>query len=380
MSEQDHFYQQLVKRYAANEATAEELEVFLHLLQQGKLDTALEAHMNQQALLNNAPAYTEEVPVVVMQPVSTRRMWIYRVAVAAAMLLLAGSAWWFIARDSGPATPGSLALQQDIPAGMSRATLTLDDGSVMQLDTITQAKVVNQGQASLLTGKGTLSYHAEQKGSSLRYNTLTTHNGEQYRVTLSDGTTILADAATTIRFPVAFAGNERVVEVNGHAWFEVAAHAHQPFYVKKGNQTVQVLGTSFDIHAYDNENATTVTLVSGRVQVRNGTASCQLAPGQQAVAGNSEAGITLVKNADVEQATAWINGKMVFRNADISTIMRAVERWYNIKVEIQGNLASRNFYFAVNRAAPLSELLHFLEVYHITYKLDTITRKLTLMQ
>ncbi|GGH61524.1 ferric-dicitrate binding protein FerR (iron transport regulator) [Filimonas zeae] len=380
MLEQHHFYQQLVKRYAANQATSEELEVFFHLLEQGKLDAALEMYMNEAAGLTEAPPYAEEPSEAVITPLYTKRKLLYRVAAAAVILILAGSAWWFMNRINEPAHPGELAVQQDILPGVSGATLTLEDGSVMQLDTAARTLQVTQGETSLLAGKGTLTYRGAPEAGNLRYNVLTTHKGEQYRITLSDGTKILADAATSLRFPVAFTGRERVVEINGHAWFEVAENARQPFYVKKGNQLVQVLGTSFDMLAYDNEKNMAVTLVTGRVQVNNGKAVCRLAPGQQAIAAKGAEGITLIKEADIEAATAWINGKMVFRNADIATIMRAAERWYNIEVEVQGNLTGRSFYFAVNRTAPLSELLHFLEIYHIKYKLDTVTRKLILMQ
>lgn len=379
MSQQEVFYQQLVERYTHNQATAEELEVFFSLLQQGKLDAVLEAQMNREAGITAAPAY-QEAPATpaIIPPARHKRTLVTWMAAAAVFLLVAGSVWWWNTRPAGPSAP--LTAKQDILPGASRATLTLEDGKQMLLDTASNGVLVQQQGASVTVRNGSLAYSGHKPAGSIPYNILTTHKGEQYRLTLSDGTTIVADASTTIRFPVTFTGTSRMVELNGHAWFEVAPDAHKPFYVKKGEEVVQVLGTSFDMQAYDNEKEMTVTLVTGRVRVQHGAASCVLEPGQQAIAGReATARLTVVPDADIEQATAWMNGKMVFRNADISTIMRSVERWYNIEVDIPASLLNRSFYFAVNRSAPLSELLHFLEVYHIRYTLNIQTRKLTLM-
>jgi ferric-dicitrate binding protein FerR (iron transport regulator) len=376
MPGKEAFYIQLVQRYANNEATEEELEVFFHLLATGALDAVLANQMDAATGIDAAEAVIpgEEGMVVPFK----KRPWRQWTVAAAVLFLLAVGTWFFVHTGHRAQQPAVTVKVTDIMPGATKATLTLEDGRQVALDTAFTGVLAQQGSARLVGKNGALVYEGAAPGEKLRYNTLTTHKGEQYPLTLSDGTKILADASTTLRFPVAFTGKDRTVEINGRAWFEVAKGT-RPFYVVKGDKRVQVLGTQFDVNAYDDEADLKVTLIAGRVQVMNQTARQLLEPGQQAILDKNNAGIQLVRDADLEQATSWINGKITFHNADVPTIMRAVERWYDVDVEIRGALPARNFYFTVSRTAPLSELLHFLEIYHIHYTLDGITRKLVLM-
>jgi transmembrane sensor len=314
------------------------------------------------------------------QVVPMRKRMMRIASIAACLLLLAGTGYLYFRSTSLPkeSITKMLVVKNDVLPGLTRATLTLDDGKQIVLDTARNGLVAQQGNATILNKDGVLVYDAFQKDGPLRYNTLTTHKGEQYPLTLSDGTKIMVDASTTVRFPVAFTGKERTVEINGRAWFEVAKNSDMPFYVIKGDKKVRVLGTRFDVNAYDNEADLKVTLVEGSVQVVNGLGVGMLKPGQQAILAKSNSDIKVVEDADVEQAIAWKNGIIAFHDADITT-MREIERWYNVDVEIKGELPKRLFYFDVSRKARLSEILKVFEIYKVHSTIDEENRKLTIM-
>ncbi len=391
----------LFDRYAAGTATVAELEEFWQLVAQLDERDVLPEHMqnwweayersDDSDLTRNADGAKilkrileagKEKP---LNYVRIHRRPVYRmrrtgVAAAVLLILLGGIGYWsYYGSMPKPAdTTAKSFLKNDVLPGTTKATLTLDDGRQLALDTVQHGLLAEQGVTRISNTNGALVYNGNGN-DRLRYNTLTTHKGEQYPLILSDGTRIFADASTTIRFPVAFTGSERVVEINGRAWFEVAKNAKQPFYVVKGDQKIRVLGTHFDVNAYDNEVDMKVTLVEGSVQVMNGKTKGLLKPGQQAVLTKNNSGIRVIEAADVEQATAWKDGVIAFHHADVATIMREVERWYDVDITIKGTLPNRSFYFSVPRTVKLSELLRFLEVYNIRYEIDGEKRKLTLM-
>jgi ferric-dicitrate binding protein FerR (iron transport regulator) len=174
------------------------------------------------------------------------------------------------------------------------------------------------------------------------YNTITTPRGGQYQVTLSDGTKVWLNAASSIRFPVLFTGNERKVEITGEAYFEVAKNVSKPFKVKTISSEVEVLGTHFNVNAYDDEAVAKTTLLEGLVKVSVPQTGGKLAarflqPGQQS--GITKDGrISVLNNADTEEAVAWKNGRFQFRSADLKSILRQISRWYDVDVVYKGNV------------------------------------------
>jgi ferric-dicitrate binding protein FerR (iron transport regulator) len=218
----------------------------------------------------------------------------------------------------------------------------------------------------LKTGSGQIVYKALSTGQSraaisdISYNTLSTPKGGEYQVVLPDGTKVWLDAASSISYPVAFAGNVRRVKLTGQAYFEVAKNKEKPFYVDVNEVQVRVLGTHFNISAYNDDNAMTTTLLEGAVQVTNNNSLSLLKPGQQAVISNGSNNI-LVANANINDAMAWKNGYFTFNDDNITGIMRKVSRWYDVDVEYRTADTGQQFGGTFYRSKSISELLAHLE-------------------
>jgi len=178
------------------------------------------------------------------------------------------------------------------------------------------------------------------------------------------------NAASSIRFPASFVGKERIVELKGEGYFEIAPDRQRPFQVLVNGTKVEVLGTHFNINAYTDEPSLMTTLLEGKIKLNSGGAISLLNPGQQAMI--SEPGkIQVVNNADIEEAVAWKNGKFIFNGNTIQSIMRQLSRWYDIKVEYANNLPTDEYVGAIHRTENISAILHILE------KTKTIDFKIT---
>ncbi|NLR62753.1 FecR family protein [Chitinophaga varians] len=277
---------------------------------------------------------------------------------AAAVVLLAGTAWYV--QRSRPAAPVAQQQQQQTPVlpGTSKAVLTLADGSTIQLDSAGR-QVIAQGAASIHQQNGQLRYDIQNPDAAPALNTLTTPRGGQFRVILPDGTAVWLNAASSITYPTAFREGNRQVSITGEAYLEVTSKANHPFQVKiNDHTTVDVLGTSFCISAYANENTIRTTLVSGAVKVNTGNTSRTLAPGQQAQITN---GNIVVSPTDTAAAIAWKNGEFYFNNADIPAIMRQLERWYDVHAVYEGSIPVRTFQGEIQRNLPLEDILEGLQ-------------------
>ncbi|MBN8786912.1 MAG: FecR domain-containing protein, partial [Terrimonas sp.] len=335
------FRKQLVERYKNNLATDKEVEVFLQLLEQGVLDEEfnsqfdwIEENIENELHEEPSPKRSESVYI---------RKFIFS---AAALLLLVFSAViYFVYTKSSakPETPvivNNGRLGNDVQPGGNKATLTLGNGTVIVLDSMKNGLLADQEAATILkVADGQLAYDAVDNTTGvMQYNILTTPNGGQYKINLPDGSRVFLNASSSIRFPVSFRGNVRKVEITGEAWFEVAKNASMPFIVVVDKKTeIEVLGTQFNVNAYANENAVVTTLVEGSIKIMQGSAEKKLQPGQQAVV-DKEGDIRLVSDVDTESATAWVNGMFVFDNTPVESIMRQVERWYNVTTIYKGQI------------------------------------------
>lgn len=311
-----------------------------------------------------------------------RTRW-YMAAAAIVLLLGVGSVLFYeidAHRISSPAAATSKQNDVRAPAG-SRTTLTLASGRQIVLDSVQEGILAAQGGSTVSKlGASGLSYLAGQTGPSGRtyYNTLSTARGGQSHVTLADGTQVWLDAASSLRFPTPFTGKDREVELTGEAYFEVAHKTGQPFRVKVGDIQVEDIGTHFNIFSYAGEPHQAVTLVEGSISVERAAKAVLLRPGEQAVLTENDPRINVIPDADVDQATAWKEGVTSFHGADIATIMRAMERWYDISIEIKGVMPKRSFRVEVSRDAPLSQLLKVFDLNNIHYTIDGEKRKLTI--
>ncbi|MBB6111960.1 FecR family protein [Mucilaginibacter lappiensis] len=269
--------------------------------------------------------------------------------------------------------------QKDLLPGSNKAILTLADGSKILLDDAKRGKIASQQNIVITKDEsGELVYQVAETAKSeelppvekIVMNMLATPRGGQYQIVLPDGTRVWLNSASSLRYPTTFAGNERRVELNGEAYFEVSKDPNKPFYVKTTTQTVAVLGTHFNINSYPDEVATKTTLLEGSIRVTSNTngATVKLKPGEQAV--NTVNAIDVKENADIDEAVAWKNGKFLFRNTDLHTIMRQLSRWYDVDVEYQGNVVQKHYRGRISRNVPVSEIFQILKTSGINFTID----------
>ncbi|THU34735.1 DUF4974 domain-containing protein [Niastella caeni] len=324
--------------------------------------------------------------------------WRWYAAAAAIMLLIAGY-WWLAPRDAKESKPEVVQHEtpkNDIEPGKYKAMLTLSDGRKIVLDSAMKGELAKQGNTAIVNKDGQLVYDvskANSNGRSLEgaFNTLTTVKGETYAAILSDGSKVWLNSGSSIRYPVVFTGGERKVEITGEAYFEIAKDASKPFMVTVKDLTVQVLGTHFNINAYDEEAAIKTTLLEGSVSVQlkaNSQRSIVIKPGQQAIRtthdlrlpdGTSlKAGLTTYDSPNLEAVMAWKEGRFYFDGADITEIMRQLERWYNIEVVYEGPKPTHFFGGKMERNLNLSQVLRALEYAGAAFRIEG--RKLIVIQ
>jgi transmembrane sensor len=293
----------------------------------------------------------------------------YKWLAAAATVLLFIGISTFVIRSPKP-TQKSITYKKNIPPGTNNAILTLSNGQQIVLSAVTNGQLARQGNAVInRVSNNAITYNAndEDEGKP-QYNTLTTPAGGQHTLTLSDGTKVWLNAASSIKFPVAFAGTERRVEITGEAYFEVIHNTQKPFRVIARGQTIEDLGTHFDVNSYTDEPVVKTTLIEGKVQVTKNASSAILEPGQQALSFNDEK-IKVVK-ADTTLVLAWKNGLFKFRNASLAEVTRQLARWYNVKIVLEGNISDRQFSGEITRDVNMSEVLDILSYLKINFQTE----------
>ena len=298
------------------------------------------------------------------------RLW-PQIAAAAVILITVGIGIYFTQNKHIETAP---AYANDIAPGKNQATLTLANGNIIQLSDTKSGVVINANNlkyndGSLVqdsSGSNTLeSLKGNQENKSTKeLLTATTPRGGTYQIVLPDGTKVWLNAATKISFPVQFSGSIRKVMLSGEAYFEVVKDKKHPFIVESTGQTVEVLGTHFNINAYADETAIKTTLLEGSVQVTSpktvghGQESMVLKPGEQAIVDDN----FKVAQADVELEMAWKNGGFVFRGESLESILRKISRWYNVEIEYTSNASKEvSLVGYISRSRQISAVLRHLE-------------------
>lgn len=258
-------------------------------------------------------------------------------------------------------------IKNDIPPGTNKAILTLANGQKLVLDDAKDGPLTSQGNTAISkTASGRIVYNASQAdthSATVAYNTISTPAAGKWEIILPDHSHVWLDAKSSIRFPTAFHGNQRRVEITGQAYFEVAYNKAQPFVVNSRGQVVEVLGTHFNINAYAEEPAIKTTLLEGSVKV-NG--KMVLKPGEQSVnAGN----VISVSPVDTENTTGWKNDDFVFNNQTFGEAMREIARWYDVEIIYDhvdtnhllpgGWISRKNNISAVLKVIAATEGVHF---------------------
>lgn len=302
-------------------------------------------------------------PQKVQRPVLRPQSWIKTVAAAA--ILIVGTA--LLIYNIQPKTSETQVVQKkDILPGSDRGLLTLSDGSTIALSGQEKGKIaVQQGVKIEKTSEGEIVYSSagDNTAKTNAFNSITTPNGGQYVVSLPDGSKARLNAASSLTYPVHFSGKERRVKMTGEVYFEVAKATDNrnkriPFFVETARQEIQVLGTVFNVNAYEDEPHQLTTLVEGSVRLKS-TANgfyTMLKPGQRAVVGS----VVTVSDVDMKHDLAWINGNFIFQREELGSILRKISRWYDLEVECPPELSNIKFTGKVSRNQPLSAVVEMI--------------------
>jgi transmembrane sensor len=295
----------------------------------------------------------------------------WRQIAAAVIILAALGAGWFVLSDKNKNNIAQLSQERrfknDISPARQQVILTLSDGSTKILDSVSNGTVTLQGTTQAVKNEGSIAYLKNNNAEPV-FNTITTEKGRTFHLQLADGTDVWLDALSSIHFPTAFPGSERVVEITGQAYFEVAtlrlrSGKKQPFKVRSGNQVIEVLGTHFNINTYNQQDLQT-TLLEGSVKVTLRQAQADktqmLQPGQQARVNNNGI-IKVTADVDVDEVMAWKNGRFQFNGNTVEDIMSQLSRWYDIDVVYQDKL-NKSFVAKISKEMPVSKLLGLLEM------------------
>jgi ferric-dicitrate binding protein FerR (iron transport regulator) len=264
-------------------------------------------------------------------------------------------------KETAKAETNHQRFKNDVSPGGDKATLILADGSTIVLDETQNGTIAQQGNSKIIKLDGKLSYDPTNKNSrEIVYNTISTPKGGQYQLELPDGSQVWLNATSSIHFPTSFTGTERRIEITGEAYFEIAKNPNMPFIVTVSNSEVQVLGTHFNINAYNDEDNVKTTLLEGSVRFVNDGSINILKPGQQAQL-TKEGTTKVVSDVNVDNVVAWKNGMFDFENASIETVMRQLSRWYDVEIEYKGKTDDL-FIAEMRRNIKLSDALKALEL------------------
>ncbi len=401
---------ELLNRYLNDSLTVDELHALLEHLRKHENTEALQAAI-QQALTDNTfkdlsdqsrtdliferimqqardkdasggeviPLSTPVVPSIAGPGARQRSIRLWR-PVAVAAVLLALIAGYYLIKPPRPQSLISIArhppASNDVAPGRNKAVLQLADSSSIVLDDSDTGILAQQGGTKILKlGNGQLTYrsaanHGQPAAHQPLYNIISTPRGGQYCVMLPDGSKVWLNAASSLRFPTAFTGRERIVTLTGEAYFDIAPNKNMPFKVQTGDTKVEVLGTQFNIMAYENEDRINTTLLQGSIRVSGQTGEgLRLEPGQQAAIRNGSGTIT-THEVDTESVVAWKNGTFQFDGYDIQTIMRQIERWYDVDVHYAGKAPEGHYSGTVGRDKSLLKVLRIFEEGDLKFKIE----------
>lgn len=287
-----------------------------------------------------------------------RRLLIRWLSVAAGIVLLVGvtSYFMFLRENQVPV----VQLVHIVP-GTPKAELVLPEGKVIQLDTSAREIVVSGDRMRVASRENTLVYGTGGTTERVEYHMIRVPRGAEYNLQLSDNTRVFLNSGSSLRYPVRFTGNVREVFLSGEGYFEVTKDATRPFVVKAEEVEVRVLGTSFNVNAYPEENVIETTLVNGKVQVDHGTKENVLTPGMQLVYDRIN-GISNVREVDIEVYTSWKDGYYYFKRESLEKIMDILARWYNLNVFFQNpDLKTMEFGGRLKRYEDITYLLKKME-------------------
>lgn len=337
----------LLKKYADNACTAKEhKELFELIAQENNQESVLEELRQLWEGTKSEDAHQEEewdhlfeAMMEKHQAKSNPRLFTWKRLAAAAIVFLVAAAGLMLFNNKNqdiPAENRQASVQQEFLPGGNKAVLTLANGSKIVLDGKSNGTIIKQSGIEIIkTDNGQLLYKlSATKGAAAdieSFNTIETPKGGQYQVTMPDGTRVWLNAMSSLKYPVHFSAAARSVTLEGEAYFEVSENKKSPFQVRSKGQVIEVLGTHFNVNAYEDESFTRTTLLEGSVRLNGAytSKSTILTPGEQAL--QSAQGIR-VNQVDAEQFVAWKNGNFSFHKDKLQDIMKQLSRWYDVEI------------------------------------------------
>ena len=376
--------QKLVKKYLHDTATKEETE---KLFQWYRSEMNADSHWDLDAFEDEEDLKLFilskiDVPDLIEKQAPVYRKFYYLVSAASLAIFMAIGLYFYTNNDQTYVAPTTVkkAVKQkaiDIQPGTNKAILTLSDGKKVILDDSKNEVIINDGAIKVhKNAKGIIEYTLNRLGKEQNektevqtgYNTIQTPIGGKFQLTLADGSKVWLNSASSLRFPVYFSGDNRAVELKGEAYFEVAKSQNKKFTVRSGNQTVEVLGTHFNINAYSDEPVITTTLIEGAIRVVElNTHKFQiLKPGEQSKVHND----IKIQKKDTQADIAWKDGYFYFENSSIETVMRQLGRWYGITARYESVLPQQHFEGAISTNLTLLEVLEILQKSNVHFSLE----------
>ena len=294
-------------------------------------------------------------------------------SVAAAIMVVIGS-YLFYQNFKESVNQGNIAEvnQKDVQPGKAGAILVLSDGREVVLDSAGSSKeIISLDGSKIKVSNGQVVYLDGKKSAENSLNTIRTSLGRQYNVTLSDGTKVWLNAASSIEYPVAFNGRTRKVTISGEAYFEVAKNAKQPFIVNIENSKtdIEVLGTHFNVNSYADNGSYKTTLLEGSIKLSTGKRKFLLQPNQQAISQPDAEQVQFINNVSSEDILAWKNHLFHFNQASIGDVMLELARWYNIQVVYEGTKPPGTFTGKIQKDLTLRQALKILGATRVRYQL-----------
>ncbi|WP_104383920.1 FecR family protein [Sphingobacterium sp. HMA12] len=312
------------------------------------------------------------------QPRRRRRRYGWYTAAACLIGIVGLGIWQLNKQDAistqDPSAPvDAIKLAENLLPGRNRATLQLADGTDIGLDQ-GKAGIVMGDEITYTDGSVALTAAKDEK----RMMILSTPRGGQYQIALADGTKVWLNADTRLRYPNKFTDEQRVVELDGEAYFEVAKAAGKPFIVVTAKEKVEVLGTHFNVYSFPKEKESKVSLLEGKVKVSVPAGKTRLLqPGEQASVQGEELS---VQQVPVDESIAWKNDEFMFNNEPLGTALAQVARWYDIEIDIDPNLAKMKLWGSVSRLDNFDKVLKIIKMTDDKIKIQIEGRRVRLMK
>lgn len=362
----------LAKKYIAGTASAEEtalLHQWYDSINPGNIETVLvddavsKQEISNEILNSIQQRINQESNQIIRLPRRTIQ-WKH-IAAAAVFIIVAGIAIWYVIPR--PVKKEQLVQvkqsAKEVPAPQAaRAVITLANGEKLYLDSLSDGPIAMEGNTRLMKKDDGIVYESSSPTKEEQYNVLTVPRASRVvSLTLSDGTKVWLNAESSLRYPVAFTGSERNVEITGEAYFEVSKDPQRQFNVSSRGLTTAVLGTSFNVNTYADEPSMKVTLLEGSVQVNyRSNEKVMLKPGEQASVNNSSK-LHVMTDIDTDAVIAWKNEHFTMKGMDMDALARQMARWYDVQVVFESQVPDKQFGGAISRNVSLGTMLKVLQ-------------------